>query len=394
MEVAFDQDFSDVRMHEGEQAAGIGAFAYTQGNDIHFSSARFNPKTREGRKLIGHELTHVVQQHAGRVRMPREEGAPINADPKLEREADEVGARLASTQATGLTDGRGQTGPANRTLGPSGTGAGPKPATQLRATASNVIQRMKASETDPREFERHMNELHARQQRGEELSEQDRNQLIAYRSNANYLSNRVKKAIKRSQYKRRRNPHGWTAQRINRDLEHIRSLTSPENQGSLFTRDIDAGELTGLTYSRRLMSVNERQLDRIGRIRNMKDLNRGGGAGSYTRVISAKRVEAQRRARRNLRNYDPSKDPDLAPLGIGSIGNSGITLALDAAGVAGDVRNPLELFHNNQDSAGRIFGRKLPSGRRVGRGSERILGRMNPAYYRRTNQSPPQTFQC
>jgi hypothetical protein len=95
MEVSFGHDFSSVRIHEGPQAEGLGATAYTQGQDIHFAPGKYRPSSHEGRQLIGHELTHVVQQRAGRVAVPQGKGAPINAEPHLEAEADHAGAKAA-----------------------------------------------------------------------------------------------------------------------------------------------------------------------------------------------------------------------------------------------------------------------------------------------------------
>jgi hypothetical protein len=95
MEAAFATDFSDVRIHQGPQAKSIKALAYTQGNHIHFAPGKYDPNSQAGQKLLGHELTHVVQQRAGRVPVPQGKGTPINADPALEAEADELGAKAA-----------------------------------------------------------------------------------------------------------------------------------------------------------------------------------------------------------------------------------------------------------------------------------------------------------
>jgi len=95
MEGAFGADFSGVRIHEGPQAKAINAVAYTQGSDIHFQPGKYQPETQSGQELLGHELTHVVQQKAGRVTVPQGKGAPINADPGLESEADILGAKAA-----------------------------------------------------------------------------------------------------------------------------------------------------------------------------------------------------------------------------------------------------------------------------------------------------------
>jgi hypothetical protein len=66
MEQRFGHDFSRVRVHVGtaadQSARDVGAHAYTAGNDIVFDAGRFEPGTHAGRRLIAHELTHVVQQ--------------------------------------------------------------------------------------------------------------------------------------------------------------------------------------------------------------------------------------------------------------------------------------------------------------------------------------------
>ena len=95
MEAAFGTSFSNVRIHESPQAQSIGAAAYTQGTDIHFAPGQYNPGSLDGQALLGHELTHVVQQRAGRVPTPQGKGVPINADPALEAEADQLGAKAA-----------------------------------------------------------------------------------------------------------------------------------------------------------------------------------------------------------------------------------------------------------------------------------------------------------
>jgi hypothetical protein len=58
--------FSRVRLHEGGDAAGmsrdINAKAFTSGHDIFFGAGRQDRRSHEGRRLLAHELTHVVQQ--------------------------------------------------------------------------------------------------------------------------------------------------------------------------------------------------------------------------------------------------------------------------------------------------------------------------------------------
>jgi hypothetical protein len=65
-EPRFGHDFGGVRLHTGTQAAesarALNARAYTTGNDVVFGAGQYSPDTNEGRKLLAHELTHVVQQ--------------------------------------------------------------------------------------------------------------------------------------------------------------------------------------------------------------------------------------------------------------------------------------------------------------------------------------------
>lgn len=68
MEARFGQDFSDVRAHSGAEAADLNrelqAQAFTHGHDIFFGIGKYSPRTRNGKHLLAHELTHVVQQEA------------------------------------------------------------------------------------------------------------------------------------------------------------------------------------------------------------------------------------------------------------------------------------------------------------------------------------------
>ena len=66
MEQRFGHDFSRVRVHSGsaaeQSARDIEAHAYTVTSNIVFGDGRFAPETAAGRRLLAHELTHVVQQ--------------------------------------------------------------------------------------------------------------------------------------------------------------------------------------------------------------------------------------------------------------------------------------------------------------------------------------------
>jgi len=62
----FGHDFSDVRVHTGrragEAATAVQANAFTVGRDIVFGSDRYSPNSKEGIRLLAHELTHTIQQ--------------------------------------------------------------------------------------------------------------------------------------------------------------------------------------------------------------------------------------------------------------------------------------------------------------------------------------------
>ena len=96
MEQRFGHDFSRVRVHSdaaAEQSArDVNANAYTVGHNIVFGAGRFAPGTHEGRRLIAHELTHVVQQQIGMT-----SAAPSG---KHEREADEATEAVAQLGST------------------------------------------------------------------------------------------------------------------------------------------------------------------------------------------------------------------------------------------------------------------------------------------------------
>jgi hypothetical protein len=95
MEEAFQTDFSDVRIHVGPEVSAIGAIAFTWGSNIHFAPGHYNPHTMTGQQLLGHELTHVVQQRAGRVSNPFGSGVAVVQDAALEAEADRLGRMAA-----------------------------------------------------------------------------------------------------------------------------------------------------------------------------------------------------------------------------------------------------------------------------------------------------------
>ncbi len=100
-EALFGTDFSGVRIHVGPQPASIGALAFTTGNDIYFAPGQYSPTTPHGLRLLGHELTHVVQQRAGRARNPFGAGVAVVLDPGLEAEAERMGGKAGMLPVQG-----------------------------------------------------------------------------------------------------------------------------------------------------------------------------------------------------------------------------------------------------------------------------------------------------
>jgi len=85
MESRFGYDFESVRVHNDSLAhkssAAINALAYTNGNHVVFGTGEYQPHTDKGKKLLGHELTHVVQQATtSSNKVQRQPAVPKQAD--------------------------------------------------------------------------------------------------------------------------------------------------------------------------------------------------------------------------------------------------------------------------------------------------------------------------
>src|SRR5919199_4288469 len=98
MEDSFGADFRGVRVHHDGEADALNrdlhARAFTTGQNIFFRRGEYDPQSSEGGKLLAHELAHVVQQRAGKVRATAQtKGLSLNDDSALEREADALGER-------------------------------------------------------------------------------------------------------------------------------------------------------------------------------------------------------------------------------------------------------------------------------------------------------------
>jgi hypothetical protein len=137
MESGFGHDFSRVRVHADADAArsahALGARAYTVGEDVVFGHGAYDPNSAAGRRLIAHELAHVVQQSEAPAAPARAVSSPRHPSEGLARSAAERVAAGASAPASlGAADAR-----VLREVEPGWQDAGPSPPP---APTTNVLQ--------------------------------------------------------------------------------------------------------------------------------------------------------------------------------------------------------------------------------------------------------------
>ncbi len=107
MEPRFGQDFSRVRVHTdtraAESARAVNALAYTMGHNLVFAVGEYSPQTLEGKRLLAHELTHVIQQRRSGYHPQAQHRLRVSdKDDPAEREADAMAGRIF-TPASGQT---------------------------------------------------------------------------------------------------------------------------------------------------------------------------------------------------------------------------------------------------------------------------------------------------
>jgi hypothetical protein len=114
MEPRFGHDFSRVRVHTDERAAesarSVNALAYTVGRDVVFGAGQYQPGTAEGRRLLAHELTHVVQQESGGEHIAKQDAGTSTTSSPEEEEAQQTGDAVEgkSSMAPAPREGQGQ----------------------------------------------------------------------------------------------------------------------------------------------------------------------------------------------------------------------------------------------------------------------------------------------
>ena len=131
LESSFGRSFADVRIHDGgdaaTSAAHIGARAYTVGRNIVFGAGEYRPATPEGRWLLAHELTHVVQQgsapSAPGARAPRFNPSPV-VDSVVQRETPSAGEPAPTGQPVATSDAGAADGGASQATADGGAAQG------------------------------------------------------------------------------------------------------------------------------------------------------------------------------------------------------------------------------------------------------------------------------
>ena len=101
-----EHDFSGVKVHTGTEAAqsakAVNAKAYTVDDHIVFNKGQYNPSSHEGKKLLAHELAHVVQNNGSSVnRKVQGSGKEKESDVAITGTA----ARARSKKAHGQCEG-------------------------------------------------------------------------------------------------------------------------------------------------------------------------------------------------------------------------------------------------------------------------------------------------
>ncbi len=96
MESRLGADFNDVRVHTdataSESARSVQAHAYTVGSDVVFQSDKYAPESESGKRMLAHELTHVVQQRSGPV-----DGTPATGGIQISHPSDRFEQAAEST---------------------------------------------------------------------------------------------------------------------------------------------------------------------------------------------------------------------------------------------------------------------------------------------------------
>lgn len=155
MEGQFGADFENVRVHTDGDADALNqslqAKAFTTGSDIFFRQGMYDTSSKEGQKLVAHELTHVVQQGGGQ-RKPVQPQLKVNPpNDQYEQEADATAEQVVEN-AEKTTAPPAATSPAPGSADAAGGGTPPPAKLAEGETAVSVSE--PANMTPPPNFDK------------------------------------------------------------------------------------------------------------------------------------------------------------------------------------------------------------------------------------------------
>ena len=164
MEAAFGADLSTVKLYQSQAVADSGAQAVSKGDSIAFAPGKADFSTQRGQELLGHELSHVIDN-----RRNSNSGEGYLYDPAHELKADREGAMAAAGEQV-------YTGPVTGTLSaavPPLSMAGPMQASREEERAKSAAESM----IPARKLQENLDASHAQASRSEV------NQLYKYQQN-------------------------------------------------------------------------------------------------------------------------------------------------------------------------------------------------------------------
>ena len=140
MEERFGHDFERVRVHADAQAdrsaRAMNALAYTVGRHVVFAVGRFAPRSREGQRLLAHELAHVVQQSGQSAPALRRKPGPDRIQDLQRQLQDKQAERARLQKELDASQDRAVDDIYNRRI----AGGGDKEAARLKAAAQGDLQ--------------------------------------------------------------------------------------------------------------------------------------------------------------------------------------------------------------------------------------------------------------
>lgn len=84
MESAFGADFSNVKVHTDNASIqmnqDLNSKAFTNASHVYFNSGEYNTSSKAGKRLLAHELTHVIQQRKGNSIVQKYDHTTVNGE--------------------------------------------------------------------------------------------------------------------------------------------------------------------------------------------------------------------------------------------------------------------------------------------------------------------------